>query len=167
MNNFLPQDDSMIERMELDLQKKAQDAYTSAGLAANIHGVFSLDDLETTEESDLCGKLAVGVGYAGAEPYEAQKTQLNTSPGGNAVKVVDFVFHVILAVPHGKGCVERYSATRLLTTLRRGILGTSCSGDVTSRTWAFVREFPNISESTDTMLYYSQVWRISIPAIRV
>lgn len=163
---LLTNDIDMIERMELDLVTKAQVAFTTAGLTANIHGVYSLDDLEDKEVSDLCGLLAVGIGYAGAEPYNVHKVSLNTAPGGEAVKLVDFLFHVILAVPHGRGCMERYSATKLLTILRQGILGTSCSGDMTSRTWAFVKEFPNIVDSTEAMLYYSQVWRITIPAVR-
>jgi len=78
--------------------------------------------------------------------------------------VIDFLFHVILAVPHGKDCVERYSATKLLTVLRRSIQGKHCDGDATNRTWTFVKEFPNVTESTDTMLYYSQVWSLRLPA---
>lgn len=166
MATLLNQDIEMIERMELDLVSKSQTAFTAAGLTANIHGVYSLDDLEEKEVSDLCGLLAIGVGYAGAEPYNAHKVPLNTAPGGDAAKAVDFLFHIILAVPHGKGCTERYSATKLLTVLRQGILGTSCSGDTTNRTWAFVKEFPNIVDSTEAMLYYSQVWRITIPVVR-
>ena len=163
---LLNQDADMIERMELDLTEKVQLAYTAAGLTANIHGVFSLDDLENKEESDLCGLLAVGVGYAGAEPYTPGNVPANTAPGGSTARMVHFTFHVILAVPHGRGCLERYSATKLLTILRRGILGTSCSGDATNRTWGFVKESPNISESTETMLYYSQVWQIALPVTR-
>lgn len=153
----------MIEVMELSLVSMAQDAFLAASLTANIHGVFSLDDLETQTESDLCGRLAVGVGYAGAEPSTEARGQ-SSAPGGNTVKVIDFLFHVILAVPHGKGCVERYSATKLLTVLRRSIQGKPCGGDATNRTWTFVKEFPNVNDSTDTMLYYSQVWSIRIPA---
>lgn len=164
-NNMLNRDDQMIQRMELDLVEKAQTAYALAGLSANIHGIFSLDDLGVKEESDLCGLLAVGVGYAGAEPSHPGG-QLTTAPGGNAAKMVDFVFHLILAVPHGNGCVERYDATKLLTVLRRSILGSTCSGDTTNRTWAFVKELPNIADSTETMLYYSQVWRLAMPVTR-
>lgn len=162
---MLNKDNSMLQRMELDLVNKVTAAYNAAGLTANIHGVFSLDDLEQKEESDLCGLLAVGVGYAGAEPAEP-RGQLNTAPGGSAAKMVDFMFHLILAVPHGLNCVERYEATKLLTVLRNSILGSSCSGDATNRTWAFVKEFPNIADSSDTMLYYSQVWRLAVPVIR-
>lgn len=159
----LNSDFEMIERMELDLVSKAQTAFTAAGLTANIHGVFSLDDLEAKEESDLCNMLAVGVGYAGAETYDTQRSNLNTAPGGPAVKNVDFAFAVILAVPHGVDCAERYSATKLLTVLRLGIIGSIVSGDIASRTWAFVREFPNIQDSTDSMLYYTQMWKVNLP----
>lgn len=158
----LNQDVGMVERMERDLTEKAQAAYAAAGLSANIHGVFSLDDLEDTQESDLCGKLAVGVGYAGAE--SVTPAPVASGPGGvNTAKMVDFIFHVILAVPHGQGCIERYDATKLLTSLRNAINGKHCSGDTTNRVWSFVKEFPNITDSTDTMLYYSQVWRLAMP----
>lgn len=161
----LNQDNEMIERMELDLVAKAKEAFFTANLEALIHGVFSLDELEELTETSLCQKLAVGVGYAGAESASDPKGSLNSGPGGNTTKMVDFLFHVILAVEHGKECVERYSATKLLTVLRRGIQGKICSGDQTNRTWAFVKEFPNVTDSTDTMLYYSQVWLLRLPSV--
>lgn len=160
----LNQDNDMIERMEADLVAKAEDAFAAASLEAGIYGVFSLDDLEEKTEEDLCKKLAVGVGYAGAEPASDPKG-LNSAPGGNTSKGVDFLFHVILAVPHGPDCTERYSATKLLTVLRRSINGTTCSGDATNRTWSFVKELPNVQDSTDTMLYYSQVWVIRLISV--
>ena len=163
----LNQDNDMLERMELDLSTKAQAAFVAAGVQSNVHGVFSLDDLENKTEQDLCNLIAVGVGYAGAEPSEVPaKPGQPSAPGGNTVKVIDFVFHVILAVPHGKDCVERYSATKLLTILRRSIQGTPVDGDETNRTWSFTKEFPNVNDSTDTMLYYSQVWAVRIPSVR-
>ncbi len=162
---ILTKDNDMIERMELDLAAKAQSAYTAAGLSPNVHGIFSLDDLEKKIEADLCSKLAVGVGYAGALPTIDPKAPLNTAPGGNAVKMVAFTFNVILAVPTGEDCLERYSATKLLTVLRRGILGSIIDGDSASRTWAFAKEFPNVQESTQTMLYYTQVWQVILPAV--
>lgn len=161
---MLNQENDMIERMELDLCTKAAAAYIAAGLEAGVHGVFNIDDLELKTGSELCGKLAVGVGYAGAET--ASPTPNSQNPGGgNAARMVGYLFHVILAVPHGADCVERYSGTKLLTVLRRSINGKSCDGDTASRTWTFVKEFPNVAESTDSMLYYSQVWRIAIPLV--
>lgn len=163
MATRLNQNDDMIERMELDLTTKAQAAFAAAGLEANIHGVFSIDDLENKVEADLCQLIAVGVGYAGAEPV-SPATPPNTAPGGNSAKMVNFMFVVILTVPTGQDCIQRYSATKLLTVLRRSIEGKACDGDTTNRTWAFVKEYPNIEESTDTMLFYSQVWRLALPA---
>jgi hypothetical protein len=157
-------DYDMIERMELDLVTKAQAAFTAAGLTVNVHGVFSIDDLENKTESDLCSKIAIGVGYMGAEltSYKVDpKVPLNVS-AGLAAKTVDFLFSIILGVPTGDACEERYNATKLLTALRRHILGSMVSGDRASRNWNFVKESPNISESTKTMLYYSQVWRVAI-----
>lgn len=160
-------DDDMIEAMEKDLQSKAMTAYQTASLSPTVFGVFSLDQLEEHTESELCGKLAVGVGYAGAEPTAVDsnpKAPLNVG-SNNAVKTVDFLFTIILAVPTGAECAERYSATKLLTILRKGILGSTIAGDSTNRTWAFVKEAPNVSESTDTMLYYSQLWRAALPIV--
>ena len=165
MATRLNQDNDMLERMETDLVTKAKDGFFAANLMAGIHGVFSLDDLDMLTEADLCKKLAVGVGYAGAEPASAAKGHTSSAPGGNTVTVVDFLFHVILAVPHGPGCSERYSATKLLTVLRRSIQGTACDGDPTNRSWQFVKEVPNVQDSTDTMLYYSQVWLLRLPSM--
>ena len=159
----LNQDLEMIERMELDLIAKTQTAYETADMTPAIHGVFSIDDLENKSEADLCQKLAVGVGYEGAEPHSILKTQGNVG-SNNAAKAVDFIFRIILAVPTGPECTERFSATKLLTILRLGILGSTVAGDITNRTWEFVREYPNIQESTETMLYYSQVWRVELIA---
>jgi len=157
-------DDDMLSRMEQDLVDKVQLAVTAAGIAQTVYGVFSIDDLENKTETDLCQKIGVGVAYAGAEP-----TRITTNPkdhlnvaGGQAAKTIDYIFQIILAVPTGKTCDERAKAAKLLTVLRRRILGTHISGDLANRTWAFAREGPNIPESTDTMLYYAQVWRVAV-----
>jgi hypothetical protein len=160
-------DDTMIERMESDLATKASAAFTGASLTTGVHGVFSIDDLENKLESELCGNIAVGVGYMGAEPtaFETQpKAPLNVARG-EAVKSLDFIFTVILAVPTGSDCTQRYDATKLLTILRRKIMGSAIDGDQVQRCWAFVREGPQISASTETMLYYSQVWRVALPHV--
>ncbi len=164
MATGLNRDDDMIERMELDLRDKIKEAYFSGGVEAKVIGVYSIDELEAMSETDLCNKLAVGVGYAGAESVKDPKSLTTSAPGGKTYYAADFVFHVILAVPHGPDCEERFSATKLLTILRRSIQGTACSEDKTNRTWTFVKEFPNVQDSTDTMLYYSQVWLLRLLA---
>ncbi len=153
-----------IERMELDLRKKVQDALTAHSITSLVHGVFSLDDLENKLQSDLCAHIGVGVGYLRTEPTALvtdAKAHLNVG-GGVAVKTLDFYFMVILAVPTGAQCNEVHHATQVLTALRFGIMGSTVAGDDSNRKWAFVQEAPNVSESTDTMLYYSQVWRLAM-----
>ena len=167
MSTILNLDNDMIERMEGDLAQKCAAAFQGASIEAAVHGVFSLDDLEKKQESDLCGGIGIGVGYTGAEPTHLDtnpKAQLNVSRG-EAVKSLDFHFVVILAVPKDNECAERYSATKLLTLLRRTIMGSNVDGDRVQRTWAFVREAPDISASTKSMLYYSQVWRVALPNV--
>ena len=167
MATLLNRDQSMIERMEGDLATKCAAAVAGISVTAGVHGVFSLDDLEKKTEADLCGGIAIGVGYMGAEP-----THLDTNPKaalnvgkGEAVKSLDFMFTVILAVPTGADCAERYDATKILTVLRQTIMGSDVDGDHVQRSWAFVKEQPNIAASTDTMLYYSQVWRVALPSV--
>lgn len=158
----LNQDDDMIERMETDLKAKAAESFVDAGQAANVCGVYSLEDLAELNENDLCRKVAVGVGYAGADPFDS-KAPGPSAPGGGTVRQVEFTFHVILAVPND--CGQRYLGTKLLSVLRRRILGKTCDGDITNRAWSFVKEFPDITNSDNKMLYYSQVWRIALPII--
>lgn len=160
----LNQDNEMIERMERSLVSHAGASIIQAEAQASVFGLFSIDELEERTVADLCNKLAIGVAYAGAEPSNAKDTT-SSAPGGREVKMVEYVFHVILAVPYGEKCLERYSATKLLTILRRGINGKTCDGDTTNRAWAFVKEFPNVNQSTDSVLFYSQVWALRMPLV--
>lgn len=155
----------LITALEDDLITKVQAGYAAAGMKASIHGVFSLDDLEAKQVSDLCKMIGVGIGYMGAEPTALDtnpKAALNV-PHGQAVKSIDFMFLIILAVPTGAGCDERYKATDLLTVLRNSILGSVVTGARDQRTWSFVKEGPRVSESSDEVLYYAQVWRLPLP----
>lgn len=166
-NKLIHLQDDMIEQMENDLVAKVTAAYTAANLDIGVYGVFSVDDLENKVESELCNKIAIGVGYMGAEPTALDsnpKAPLNVSRGV-AAKTLDFMFLVILAVPTGPMCDERFDATKLLTMQRKRIMGSDVAGDVADRTWAFVKEGPEVSASSDTMLYYSQVWRVALPFI--
>lgn len=164
---MLNKDVNMIQRMEEDLTEKAKVAFTTYQLKQNIFGVFSLDDLEGKLESDFCNNIGVGIGFMQVVP-----TGLTTDPKAplnvgsqNAVKQLDYFFGVILAVPTGEQCKERNNATKVLTALRFSIMGSVVAGDASSRTWAFVKEAPEIAQSSDTMLYYQQVWRVAIPTL--
>lgn len=165
MPTLLHQQSDMIERMELDLATKASAAFAAAGLQSVVHGVYSLDDLENKTENELGRKIAVGVAYRRAQPPEIVENPKNSAAPGHstAVKMVAYDFLVILAVPTGEDCVERYNATKLLTVLRKSIFGSTVDGDASARRWNFIQESPVVDQSTGTMLYYSQVWQVVLP----
>lgn len=161
---LLNQRDDLLSLLEADLIARCQAALTAAGLTQIVHGVFSLDDLENKTAADLCQKIGVGVSYAGAEPVRRAgdpNTHGNVDRSPQA-RGVNFVFQVILAVPVNLNCDERTSATTLLTAFRRRIQGTRISGDSVNRTWAFAGEKPEIAESTAEMLFYAQLWRLTL-----
>lgn len=167
MTELVHLDDEMIERMEIDLADKAAQAFTAAGVLSNVYGVFSLDDLETKAEGELSRKPAVGVGYAGSAPMEVENNALRSAAPGqsSAMRMLSYKFQIILAVPTGPECLERYTATKLLTILRRRIHGAVVAGDGSQRRWNFQQERPHDAESTETLLYYSQTWQVSLPLV--
>jgi hypothetical protein len=153
----------MIERMEADLVEKAVAAYANVpDIHASVHGVFSLDHLETMLASDLCGGIGAGVGYLEATPHLKVEPNGSNDRGNSAVMIL-YRFVVVLAVPTEEACGTRHNATQLLTVLRSGILGKPIKNDHTNRTWSFVSEKPEISASTKQMLYYAQVWQVALP----
>lgn len=165
---LLHQDPNMIEVMEKDLITKITDLMATAQIDIGIHGVFSLDDLDAMTESDLCNKLAIGVAYSGAE---------DTKPGAqvsgsNAAASVAAQFLVVLAVPVTKaGSDNRLDGSKMLSVIRQKVQGTVIQPPaidpaptrVVTPRWAFVKELAQPSESSSTMLYYSQVWRANFP----
>lgn len=160
----LNHDKEMLTRMELDLVTKAQAAFQAQGVAGSVHGIFSLDDLERKTESDICAtnQVAVGVGYNSARNIMLGE-QGNGANQQGRTSMVEFRFIVILAVPTGENCTERYNAGELLSSLRLGIQGRGIDGDSGSRSWSFVSESPDIAASTSAMLYYSQLWQTKLP----
>jgi hypothetical protein len=169
-NTFLLDNPDMLEVLEKDLIKKIKSALTAAGVSGCVHGVFSLDDLEKKTADELCAKIAFGVGYLGASPITEHTAQTNPAKG-NAIQVSDVRFMVLVAAPVDDLCSQRLTGMKLLTILRQGILGTSieevpgqpAGRNQVQRSWVFVQEKPEVSESTETMLYYTQQWRLSLP----
>lgn len=157
----LQNDPDLIRLMEQDLRSKVQFAIDcNPDLRMVVHGVFSIEDLEQKLESELSGAIGVGVQYVGME-----KIKTDASPGRNsAVRMLMFSFATLLAVPTTEGSEQRHDATKLLTVVRNSILGKPVC-DSNQRAWDIVREQPEPSASTPTMLYYSQVWQVAIPAV--
>jgi hypothetical protein len=162
---MLNKDATMIARMEQDLIQKVQDAYDThlPDIDFIIHGVFSLDELEMLAEGDLNRGLTVGVGYLGAEINSPQATSTDRSA---STRMINYSFIILLALPIQDSTASRCNVTELLTILRNAIFGSAlCAGDRTQRTWNFVREKPEIAESSKTLLYYSQVWQAAMPTV--
>lgn len=154
--------DELLELMETDLVEKVQASFAGTDIEPNVYGVFSVDDLETKTRNELSQKIAIGVGYYGAEPKSKDPI---AQAGGKAVKFCTFRYMVILAVPTGEQCMERYDATKLLNRLRRSIFGSVVAGDEGARRWSFEKEGPNISASTEDVLYYVQTWTVDLPVV--
>lgn len=160
----------MLAVLEEDLIVKIQETVAAAGMGGVVYGCFSLDDLENKKEADLCGGIAFGVGYLGIKPTTDHVSQLNVNKG-NAVQSCDVMFTVLVAAPVNELCTQRLTALEILSVLRLGIMGTQVvenQGAVPgrndpNRTWVFVSEKPEVSESTVNMLYYTQVWRLVLP----
>jgi len=160
----------MLAVLEQDLIQKISAAVGAAGMQGHVHGVFSLDDLENKTDASLCGGIAFGVGYLGTKPSSEGAPQLNVNKG-NAVQSCDVMFTVLVAAPIDDLCTQRVTGMQLLTVLRQGILGspvveepgTEPGRNQATRTWVFVNEKPEVGESTATMLYYTQVWRLVLP----
>lgn len=156
---MLNKNDDMIAIMEQDLIEKIQVAINcNPDLRMFVHGVFNIDDLERLMVDDLSGGIGVGVAFVGAAGTDEK------APGSSA-KQVAFSFSVILAVPHGDAVHERHNATKLLTVLRRAIIGKRIANDPVQRTWNYLNERPEPSASTANMLYYAQLWQVTMPVI--
>lgn len=164
LTNLIHQRDDMIAYMEEDLMTKAQAAYSGNSIGSSVYGIFSLDDLEEKEQSELGRQLVVGVGYVGCEPAPKEERRPG-APNQAHVDYLTYKFLILIAIPVDNGQAERYSATKLLTILRRGVAGKTIAGDRASRTWTLVSEAPRIAESSSTMMYYAQVWRVDLPNV--
>jgi hypothetical protein len=154
----------MLEYMEDDLKAKALAAYISKEIASSVYGIFSLDDLEEKEQSELGRQLVIGVGYVGAEPAPKEQER-QSRPNQQSIDYLRYKFLILIAIPVDNGDAERYSATQLLTILRKGVAGIPIAGDRASRMWTFESEAPRIAESSSTMMYYAQVWRVDLPNV--
>ena len=159
----------MIELMNADLRAKITTSFDDLDVPqkANVSGCFDLTDLERQNKNDKARGIRVGVAYLSGERV------LGARPGPNsnvdvvqrAVSSVEFRFLVILGMCEDPDCNYRYSATQLLTVMRRGVSGTRCGDDTVNRTWVWVAERPEPSASSSNYLYYSQIWQLSMTNI--
>lgn len=170
MPSLLVHDNDSLMRMEENLMELATNAFQTAGVHSGVFGVFSLDELESQIGKMLDSKVAIGVQYSHTRPLEIDfnSKASATASGGNAARMVAHEFLVILAVPADQTentRQARYNVAKLLTILRRAIHGAEVAGDRSARRWNFQWEKPNVSESTDTTLFYSQLWQVALPLV--
>lgn len=161
MTYLLHNDPNMIEVLETDLVDRVTAIAADADIDMGIHGVFSLDDLETMTTEDLCRHMAIGVAYMGADDPAVGGPTTET----NAATKGMFTFIVVLAVPVTKaGSANRHDGSKMLSVLRQQLHGRQVQVESPIKPfWAFVKEAPQPSESNNTMLYYSQLWRLVLP----
>jgi hypothetical protein len=161
MTYLLHYDPNMIEVLETDLVNRVTAIAADADIDMGIQGVFSLDDLELLTTEDLCRHMAIGVSYLGAEDpaVGGPTTQTNAATKGL------FTFIVVLAIPVTKaGSDNRLDGSKMLSVLRQQLHGKPVQVESPVQPcWAFVKEAPQPSESNNTMLYYSQLWRLVLP----
>lgn len=159
----LTKDPALLDRLEQDLIDKSCLALDGASINAQVLGVFSIDDLESRTEKSLGGLLAVGVGYLGCRAVTTQENTAQSQGRG----MNEYRFMCLFAAPVDDQLSQRVYATTLLSVLRRGVLGSHIKDEATrtQRTWQFVEEQPVINESTRSMLYYTQVWRVLLPTV--
>lgn len=146
----------LLTLLEDDLKQKVQAVIDAdPQLRMGVHGVFSLDDLENKMAVDLGNDIGVGVQYG--------KT---TRAAGDVGRMYNHMFTLILAVPsHDTTGDERRSASRLLQSIANSVNSTPTGSDPRQRCWEMLSMGPELGASSDTMLYYSQVWQIAIPHV--
>lgn len=155
-------DPCLLDRLEEDLLDKIENIVNASDIASRLYGVFSVDDLEAKEAKELGTQMAIGVGYMGSR----NQTNNNAPDKGNVADLAEYRYMVLIACPVDPLCSERPDATRLLSLLRNNINNTDITDSTrTQRRWKWVEEAPQISESDNTMLYYTQVWRIVLPVL--
>lgn len=165
-NPLLHNDPDMLNLLEQDLKNKIVDAVRTHNLFGVVDGVFSVDELEQRMETDIAtGRMAFGVCYQGLSLTEEAQARGNVDHG-QGVGMGQFLFAIIMAVRVDATCLQRVPAQRVLTILRMEInQSTIQSGPRPEavRTWRLVQEKPETSQSSSEMLYYSQLYRITLP----
>lgn len=165
--DILTQQDDCLEQLENFLKDRIIEAMRNGNMSGVVHGAFSIDDLEKQDPSAIAlGKVLFGVVYVGCSAAEANPPKL--SDGGNGAQFTAFQFKVVVGGRVDAMCKQRLMHGRILTRLRKEITLTHVQYGrrlEMTRPWVFIAERPEIAESTEEMLYYSQTWSISLPLV--
>lgn len=167
-NPLIANGDDMLQVLEQDLKNKITNAIRSRNLLAIVDGVFDIDELEQRMENSIAtGRIAFGISYQGmATGQDTEHGARHNVDHGQGVGFGHFVFAIIMAARIDATCVQRLGAHRILTILRKEINQSTVQVGRRAeavRTWMLVQEKPETSQSSSDMLYYSQVFRITLP----
>ena len=166
-NTLITQEDDCLERLEECLRDLTIEAMRNGNLHSNVIGAFSIDDLEKQDPSAIAmGKVLFGVIYVGCKAKD-NKAQ-GQADNGSGAQFTEFLFQIVVGGKVDSMCRQRQTHGRILTRLRKEItLARVQYGHrpEMNRPWVFVQEKPEIGDSTEEMLYYSQTWSISLPLV--
>lgn len=148
----------LIEALGNELRQKVSEMPAFAEAA---YSVFNLDDLKT--QSELQSLPVVGVTFDGASTGAGNAATATGKTSPTATLVV-YQFSVILGLQYYFSGQDdtKPAGHNLLDDLREEIMGYQ---GVNKRPWVWVGEKPEDDTSTDGLIFYSQVWRTSVPII--
>lgn len=137
--------------------------------SGHAFSIFSVDNLQ--QQAGNIGWPLAGVMYEGCSPAEdKQGGTPQSSPRGRGdfgVAMLDVQYSIVIGVQYGfSGTMgdadsdTKLYAFSLLDDVRAAVLGFK---GVNTRPWRFIGEKPELEASTDTEVYYSQVWRTTVP----
>lgn len=155
-----------IEQLHTELETLVQAVPAFSGKAFSI---FSVDNLQ--QQAGNIGWPLAGVMYEGCAPVEASQhgtaQAVPRGRGDSGMVMLDVQYTIVIGVQYGfSGTMggadsdTKQFAFSLLNDVRDAVLGFK---GVNSRPWRFVGEKPELEASTDTEVYYSQVWRTTVP----
>lgn len=161
-------DNEFLEIINAHLVECIVQATRKGNITSSVQGVFSLDELESKSENDIMqGKVAFGVAYIGCEPRTRDESDGRSLPmHTNGVDHVEFRFVVIIGCRADTTCSQRPLFQKILSMVRKEIflsrLQVGRRAELV-RPFTLVRERPEVQDSTQSVLYYSQVWSINLP----
>ncbi len=125
--------------------------------------VFDLDDAIAQGAMQQYPLLCVT--YDGSFPLARANEANGVASGAGSVVLGDFQFTVIIALQYNYAQQEdtKIQAISLLSALREMLLGYKSSEF--RRPWRWLGEKPEREQSEDGLVFYSQVWRTTVPVV--
>lgn len=126
------------------------------------YSVFDLDDLEDRTEGQTSNLPLVGVSFVGASPDGHQVVPKSSGAQGALFGTWTFVVIVVVQYRVAGKTDTKHDGTALLDELRSAVNGFK---QVNTRAWRWKGERPEPEASGDGLIFYSQFWETSAPAL--